>query len=95
MRTALDSNAWEAIFDESSIDLAALRAAFADGRLRGFICATGFRIEAIRKADRPTYFQQPRMASEFQGMVPHQGRSALKMSFGPDDSRHPGLPPQQ
>ena len=94
MRVTLDSNAWEAIFDEARVDMAPLRTAFANGLLKGFICASAFRIEAIRKADRPAYFQQPYTASDF-GLVLHEGRPMLKMSFGPDDSRHPGLPPQQ
>ena len=95
MRVTLDSNAWEAIFDESRADLASVRAAFGDGRLAGFICATGFRLEAIRRKDRPAYFQQPYMSSESKGVVMHHGRPALHISFGPDDSQHPGLPQQQ
>jgi hypothetical protein len=94
MRVTLDSNAWEAIFDEARIDLAPLRSACAMGQLKGFICASGFRIEAVRKADRAGYFQQPHTASDF-GVVQHEGRPMLKFSFGPDDSRHPGLPPEQ
>jgi hypothetical protein len=47
MRITLDSNAWESIFNEARDDLVPLRAAFAKGHLRGFICASAFRIEAI------------------------------------------------
>ena len=94
MRVTLDSNAWEAIFDEARVDLAPLRTAFAGGQLKGFICASAFRIEAVRKADRPEYFQQPHTASDC-GLVLHEGRPMVKMSFGPDNSRHPGLPSQQ
>jgi len=94
MRVTLDSNAWEAIFDEARIDLATVRTAFKGGQLRGFICASAFRIEATRKADRTDYFQQPHTTNDF-GLVLHEGCPMLKMSFGPDDSRHPGLPPQQ
>jgi hypothetical protein len=46
------------------------------------------------KADRPAYSQQPHTTSDF-SVVRCEGRPMLKMSFGPDDSRHPGLPPQQ
>jgi hypothetical protein len=94
MRITLDSNAWEPIFNEARDDLAPLRAAFAKGHLRGFICASALRIEAICKTDRPAYFQQPHTTSDF-SVVLREGRPMLKMSFGPDDSRHPGLPPQQ
>jgi len=76
MRVTLDSNAWETIFNDARVDLASLRAAFADSRLRGFICATGFRLEAIPKGERPAYLQRPYMASENHGVVQHEGRPA-------------------
>jgi hypothetical protein len=39
-------------------------AAFGDGRLSGFICAAGFRLEAICRKDQAAIFQQPYMGGE-------------------------------
>lgn len=93
MKVTFDSNAWEEIFSlTSSFDVvvAALRA----GTIRGFICASSFRIEAIQKQNRNSYFQQPHMGFDF-GATSVDGKPMLRFSFGPDDSHHPGLPAQQ
>jgi len=95
MRVTFDSNAWEKIFDPTDADCASIRAALRSRRLAGFICEAGFRIEAIRKLDRARYFSQPHMDARFEGIVMRDGQPHFKMSFGPDDRLHPGLPPVQ
>jgi hypothetical protein len=92
VRVSFDSNAWEKIFDPTVSELMPIRDALADGRLKGFICEVGFRIEAIRKGDRASYFAQPHFGSRQEGIVMRDGRPYWKMSFGPIDERHPGLP---
>ncbi|HZK91800.1 MAG TPA: hypothetical protein VFC56_16790 [Stellaceae bacterium] len=71
-----------------------VREAIASGRCRGFICAAAFRIEAIRKQLRVTYFTQPYMHVRHE-IVTKAGHPHLKWSFGPDDSRHPRIHPKQ
>lgn len=96
MRVSFDSNAWEAIFSPDDIRAAPIRAALADGRVDGFICEAGFRIEAITKRNRPSYFAQPYM--DVVVKLPTSSRDgvfAITMSIGPDDPRHPGLPAVQ
>lgn len=91
-RVSFDSNAWEAIF--ASTDDHPILHAVKSGRVEGFLCETGFRIEAVRKQDRPEYFATPHMRVPFD-FVERDGRICVRMSMGPDDSRHPGLPAQQ
>jgi hypothetical protein len=95
MRVSFDSNAWEQIFDPIDCECAAIRADLAERRLEGFICEAGFRIEAVRKQDRSSYFSQPYMGSRDHGIVTRDGRPYFHISFGPDDDHHPGLPTEQ
>ena len=95
MRVSLDSNAWENIFGAETGDGLLIRAAMAAGNLEGFTCDASFRIEAVRKRDRGTYFEQPYLGSRFNGLVVRDGKPFFSMSFGPDDQKHPGLPEAQ
>jgi hypothetical protein len=97
MRVTFDSNAWEKIFDPADRDWASVRSAVASGRITGFICESGFRIEAIRKSERASYFAEPAMAVQFPfSIVIRDGKPCVHfMSIGPDDERHPGLPEVQ
>jgi hypothetical protein len=91
VRITFDSNAWERVFDPNDTEYVSIRAALADGRIEGFISEAGFRIEAIRRSERASYFGQPRMDMRL-SVVLRNGVPHLCMSFGPDDKRHPGLP---
>ncbi|WP_024508408.1 hypothetical protein [Bradyrhizobium sp. ARR65] len=97
MRVTFDSNAWEKIFDPDDRDWASVRSAIANGRIAGFICESGFRIEAIRKSERASYFAGPAMDVQFPfSIVMRHGQPHVHfMSIGPDDKRHPGLPEVQ
>lgn len=96
MRVSLDTNAWETIFAEPDKGCGALRDAFCDGGIRGFICEAAFRIEAIKKVDRASYFAQPHMECVVGDQIEFiDGRPYLKMSIGPKDARHPGVPDRQ
>jgi len=48
MRITFDSNAWETIF-QHDVERNPIRIAIEEKRIHGFICAAGFRIEAITK----------------------------------------------
>ncbi len=91
MRISFDSNAWEVIFAEGQNQFSSVVRGIKEGQLEGFICAAGFRIEAIRKRDRKQYFAQPYMGSLPIVRTTSEGRS-LGFSFGPDNRFHPGLP---
>lgn len=97
MRVTFDSNAWEKIFDPADRAWASIRVALLGGRLKGFICEAGFRIEAIRKSERAAYFAKPAFEVTFPGsIVIKDGKEYLLLaSMGPDDTRHPGLPDLQ
>lgn len=95
VRVTFDSNAWEKIFDPTVSKWTPIRAALADGTLKGFICEAGFRIEAVTKKNRATYFAQPHFGFRFEGIVERDGRPYLRTSFGPEDDHHPGLPSEQ
>ena len=95
MRVSFDSNAWERIFTPADIICAPIRAALANGAMAGFICEAGFRIETITKVQRASYFTQPYMDMRYDGVVRRDGREYDQVSFGPDDTRHPGLPSVQ
>jgi hypothetical protein len=95
MRVTFDSNAWEKVFDPADTECAIIRNALAARRFEGFICEAAFRIEAVKKKDRATYFAQPHFGSRVEGIVERDGRPYLHMSFGPEDDHHPGLPPEQ
>ncbi len=91
-----DSNAWEAVFGSDAVPGAPIRAALQDGRISGFICDAGFRIEAITKRGRPSYFKQPYMGFSGEVTTPlERGVFKVAMSMGPDDQMHPGLPSVQ
>ena len=92
MRVSFDSNAWEKIFDPKDCKCAPIHTALKARSLEGFICEVGFLIESIRNLDRADYFKQPHADLRFDGISTRNGRSYLKMSFGPLDDRHPGLP---
>jgi hypothetical protein len=94
MRVSLDSNAWERIFGAEDRDCTLVRAALKDRRINGFICDASFRIEAVMKKHRAAYFAQPFMDVQCD-QVTIQGKQYLRMSFGPNDSVHPGLPEAQ
>ena len=96
MRVSFDSNAWEEVFAAGDTVHESIRAALRSGQIKGFICAAGFRIEAITKRERPSYFAQPHMEIRFDSLTPRgEGRFDLAMSIGPDNAAHPGLPPVQ
>jgi hypothetical protein len=92
MRVTFDSNVWEKIFDPHDTKCAVIRNALALGKIEGFICEAGFRIEAIQKKERAPYFAQPRLGFRFGGIVERDGRPYIHMSIGPEDDHHPGLP---
>jgi hypothetical protein len=97
MRVTFDSNTWEKIFDPIDRDWSSIRSAIASGRIVGFICEAGFRIEAIRKNERAAYFAEPAMDAQFPfSIVMRDGKPFVHlMSIGPDDESHPGLPEVQ
>lgn len=97
MRVTFDSNAWEKIFDPVDRDWVSIRSAIECGRITGFICEAGFRIEAIRKSERSAYFAEPAVDMQFPlSIVMRDGKPYVHlMSIGPDDERHPGLPEVQ
>lgn len=90
MRVSFDSNAWEKIFDPADRDWTPIRAALATNQIAGFISEASFRIEAIRKSERTSYFAEPAMQVQF-SIVERDGKPNIQMSMGPDDARHPGL----
>ncbi len=95
MRVSFDTNAWETIFGLGDAKCAPIHAALVDRRLEGFICESGFRIEAIRKRDRVSYFARPYMDCQLHGIVTRNDRQYMHWSIGPADDRHPGLPVEQ
>lgn len=97
MRISFDSNAWEKIFDPADSNWTLIRAWLTTNRIEGYISEASFRIEAIRKNERATYFAEPAMQVQFPlSIVERGGKSYLHfMTIGPDDARHPGLPERQ
>ena len=91
MRVSFDSMVWEKIFDPKDCECAPIRDALTAPRLEGFICAAGFRIEAIKKRDRASYFAKPYVDWRLEGIDMRDGVPCTKTSFGPDNTRHPGL----
>lgn len=91
MRVSFDSNAWEKIFDPADRDWTSIRAALATNQITGFISEASFRIEAIRKSERTSYFAEPAMQVQF-SIVERAGKPSILMTMGPDEARHPGLP---
>lgn len=94
MKITFDSNSWEQVFDPIDRNWAPVRAAISSGRIAGFICEAGFRIEAIRKRERAAYFAEPAMEVQlpFSTVVKNGMPYIQIMSFGPNDEVHPGLP---
>jgi hypothetical protein len=93
MKVTFDSNVWEKVFRETDETHSKIRTAIISNQISGFICEAGFRIEAIIKDVRPTYFSHPRSTACFEGPVTNDdGSVMLHLSFGPDDPIHPGLP---
>ncbi len=97
MRISFDSNAWGQVFRSDAHECVAIRDAFATQKVKGLICETAFRIEAVRKKDRAAYFAQPHMETLFPwNIVQIDGKPHVRlMSIGPDDRKHPGLPKVQ
>lgn len=96
MRVTFDSNAWEPVFDLSIGKYEAIRQSVRSGKLKGYICEIGFRIEAVRKKERRQYFAQPHFEMRFEGLRPSaDGKYAHFLSMGPRDEAHPGLPEKQ
>ncbi|WP_018320328.1 hypothetical protein [Bradyrhizobium sp. WSM2793] len=97
MKITFDSNSWEKVFDPLDHDCAPVRAALSSGRITGFICDAGFRIEAIRKRERAAYFAEPAMEVQFPfSTVIKNGKPYVQiMSVGPKNEVHPGLPEVQ
>lgn len=91
----MDSNAWEAIFDEETQVLEPIRVAIKTGRLQGLMCETNFQIECIQKKDRPNFFSEPKMATPIRIEPQHDGRVRISMTMGSDNSQHPGIPEAQ
>jgi hypothetical protein len=95
-RVTLDSNVWERIFGSSDPESRAFRNALTENRVESFTCESAFRIEAIRKSQRAAYFSKPSLDIHTPiEVVLRDGQPYIQMSFGPDDSLHPGLPPVQ
>jgi len=94
-RISFDSNAWEKVFTAGDQTFAPIRAALSAGDIQGFICEASFRIEAIMKRQRDSYFAEPGFRVAFNGVVEQDGQSYLHITMGPDDALHPGLPAVQ
>lgn len=92
MRITFDSNAWESVFDLTNSDCEPIRVALAAGLLKGFVCESAFRIEAIKKGGRVKYFQSPKMETKIRFVPGTGGGVILHCEFGPADEEHPGLP---
>jgi hypothetical protein len=96
MRVSLDSNVWEEIFRSAAPEYLVIRNALAARGVDGFICEAAFRIEAIRKEERSSYFAQPKFSANGPGtVVTIDGKPHIHFSIGPDDKQHPGLPAVQ
>ncbi|WP_157218949.1 hypothetical protein [Flavisphingomonas formosensis] len=95
MRVSFDSNAWETIFDEPDTRWEPILGSIVDGRIEGFVCEIGFRIEAIMKSNRTGYFSRPYMEVRGGLGINADGTMAIRMSIGPNDAKHPGLPVKQ
>ena len=96
VRVSFDTNAWEPVFAPNDIDHAPIRKALQEGKIKGFICDAGFRIEAITKQNRSSYFAKPHMEVRIDTPIHIQnGRFEIAMSIGPDNGRHPSLPDVQ
>lgn len=95
MRVTFDSNAWETIFSSGDSPADSVRVALQKGSIEGFICEATFRIEAITRRARASYFAQPYIGSRLEIKIVAPHTFALVGSIGPDDSMHPGLPAPQ
>ena len=96
MRVSFDSSAWEAVFGSDTSVCEPICTALAERKIEGFICAAAFRIEAITKRDRPGYFAQPHMEVVLNAPIAAEnGVFHFSMSMGPENAKHPGLPPVQ
>jgi hypothetical protein len=96
MRVSLDSNVWEEVFRSAAPEYLVIRNALAARGVEGFICEAAFRIEAIRKEERSSYFAQPKFSANGPGtVVTIDGKPHIHFSIGPDDKQHPGLPAVQ
>ncbi len=91
MRVSFDSNAWEAVFGLDELPCVMVREALWAGTIKGFVCETSFRIEAVRKQSRPGYFTRPKIGISA-GAASDGKHLRLMFSISPDDSQHPGLP---
>src|SRR5205809_556688 len=80
-RVSFDSNVWEKIFDPSDSECTLIRSALKDGRRQGFICEAGFRIEAVRKQQRGTYFCRSYIDWRWHGVVTRDGREYIHTSI--------------
>jgi len=98
MRVTFDSNSWQPVIfpdkfakDSRYADFLKIERAVRDGRIRGFISETVATLEAIKKVDRVSYFGGSVPKIDFhEEMVGNQIR--IRVTMGPDNSRHPGLP---
>jgi hypothetical protein len=95
MKVSFDSNAWEAVFTIGDAQYSGIRVALVERRIAGFVCEAGFRIEAIVKRQRSSYFAKPRMRVDFGSPGFKANAGAIFMTMGPDDGAHPGLPAAQ
>lgn len=97
MKITFDSNAWERMFDPSwecdllVEDLRKLRTALRDGVIHGFICGTALQLETVRKTDRSEFVAESRPTLLRSEMVERDGALYMKLTIGPDNTRHPGL----
>ena len=94
MRVSLDSNVWERVVSSADMESVAVQNALQEKRFEGFICEAAFRIEAIPKKIRVSYFAGPHTSLENPGDVALiDGKPYLRnFSLGPDYAHHPGLP---
>ena len=97
MRVTFDSNSWQPIVfpdkfpkDPRYADFLKIQAAVRDGRIRGYISETVATLEGIKKTDRAAYFGGSVPKVDFREEVVGD-RFRIRVTMGPDDSRHPGL----
>jgi hypothetical protein len=85
------------VFRSAAPEDLVVRNALAAKRVEGLISEAAFRIEAIRKKERSSYFAQPKLSMSCPGtVVTIDGKPHLHLfSIGPDDKQHPGLPAVQ
>ena len=95
MKITFDSNVWERMIDEEKPHFVEINNKIREGKIEAYICHIALSLEAIKKQERPKFFENYKPRETVEEFSLENGKLGMQIGIGPNNEQHPGIPPQQ